>query len=1302
MAIERISYKKVSFFLFYFIFLSVHKSQVTPSFQRNSIKEISAESQVKFFVSETGIPVLSTSSLSIPDPQNHFLPYFYFYTLSAVPAYSVIPKNIKTIRASGELKNFIEKHFKDYIKDDFIITNDFSYSGKQGIVKVKIYAIRKINGEYELLTGLTPEFIYQNTVPESFSERKSATQTSVSVLSSGTWYKLAVPREGVYKLTRSFFTQAGIDVSGINPKNIRIFGTAEGIVPEKNSVARTDDLAELAIYVEGENDNQFDNQDYVLFYAKGTTEWKYLPSNTYTYTLNQYSDTNYYFLTVDQGPGLRITSVDNSALTPNIFVNSYDYYNYHESETNNFLKSGREFFGEYFDFVTSYGFSFNDGNFITGDTLKVFCAVAGRSDQNNSYSVSSGTLSGNIVCAGFPISVYSNYAVVGSVSLKGLNTQGQNLSVSVTKLTSNALGWLDYILVNCRRALFYNSKPFSFRDARSVGSGNNAEFTLTESTPSGQLRVWNISNVIQPFEIILPPPTGNQYKFRHDASQLYEFTVFNPADLPQPVFYGRVPNQNLHSIQNAEMLIITHPRFIQQAQQLALLHQQKDNLNCLIVTTPQIYNEFSSGRPEATGIRDFIKMVYDRTISSSNPLKYVLLFGRGSYYNKNGKTGNTNLIPTYQSQESLNPLSSVATDDFYGLMDAAEGELAETVGSIDLGVGRIICVTPEEANAVINKIQNYYAKDGKQDYESSPQPCADNKYAVMGEWRNHLIFAADDGDMALHMKDADDINSFLKDYPQFVVHKIYVDAYKGISTPGGKRYPDMQAELNQRINKGALLFNYTGHGGEVGLAAERIVDIDIINSWKNVNGLPLFITATCEFSRYDDPDRYSAGELCLLYQDGGAISLMTTCRLAFSSTNKILNQYILNKLFDFSSGYPRLGDVIRYAKSALTQGTYFANFHLLGDPAITLNYPKYKVIVDSLNLHAINANDTVKGLDKIRIKGYISDGSNLLSGFNGYATVNLYDKKNLVVCLLNDPNSSTIINSSTPFTFFARNNLLLSNRVKVVNGRFKSDFVVPKNLLPGFDRWRLNLYATDGQTDASGGDTLVTIGGISSNPVVDNQGPSIKLYLNDSRFVNGGITGQNPVLIAELQDSSGINVSGQGFGYDLTATLNNKDKRVLNPYYTPEVGSYQKGKVRYKFESLKEGNYSLDFKAWDVSNNSNISRLDFVVAPNEKLALERVLNYPNPFSTRTEFFFEHNRACDEIRVTIEIFTISGKSIKKIEKTFYCDGFRPPGIPWDGKDDYGSLLGRGVYLYRIHIHDSSGEKAEKIEKLVILN
>jgi hypothetical protein len=1218
-------------------------------------------------------------------------------------------KSMQTVILKEEIAAVVKKHFGNFITGEFQISNQTSLSGTERISYCDIVPFRfNASGQIEELVRYSLNWS-ENQVASSKLSSVSSFKNN-SVLASGRWFKIAVAQGGMYRLDQNFFINAGISLSGINPKNIRIYGNGGDMIAERNSEFRYDDLEENAIQVLGEEDNVFNAGDAVIFYAKDVTTWKFNPytSNLIYYAKrNVYSDTTFYYLNFDIGPGKRINTINAQTTGANVNTNSYDYYNHHERDLTNFVKSGRNFYGEYFDVNTNYSFNFNEGNFLN-DTIRIETVVAGRGNVDNTYNVSANGVNYNITCNGFVTANYlADFAVIKSGFGKAINANNNGINVSISRLTQNTIGYIDRFTVNARRTLIMTGNQFTFRDRRVSSPGNICEFTIN-SNGVPNLQIWNVSNFIEPFRHLYIS-SGNELKFIAASDTIQEYIVFNSENLPRPLYYGTVANQNLHALQQADYIIITPPQFLNAANRLAAIHQREEGLSYAVVTTGQIYNEFGSGKAEATAIRDFTRMLYTRGKAINRPVKYLLLFGRGSYFNKNGRAGNSNLIPTYQSENSVSIIYSVASDDFFGLMDPNEGFAAESFGFMDVGVGRIICYTPQQAEEVVNKIENYYRKGLPP--LNIPDNCAPGESSsVMGDWRNHILFSADDGDGALHMTQADNLaNKVNANDPAYIINKVYIDAYKGLSTPGGRRYPDMQAAFNNRVQKGCLIMNYTGHGGEVGLAAERVVDIPTINSWVNFNSLPLFITATCEFSRYDDPDRVSAGELCLLNPRGGAVSLLTTCRLAFSNFNETLN----NRVFDFifkkqsDNKMPALGDIIRNTKFSLGQNFFYSNFHLLGDPALTLAYPKQVVGTAAINNKPVNitVSDTIKGLSKVTVNGFVSDTiGNKLNNFNGIVYPVVYDKSELITCQLNDPGSSISSGTLLPFQFRSQQNIIYRGKAEVKNGDFRFSFVVPKDVSFNYGNAKFSYYATDGNMDAHGTFDSVKVGGLDANAAIDNAGPAVKLFLNSRNFVQGGTTNQRPIFLADVSDSSGINTVGTGFGHDITAVIDENTNKpiVLNDFYESDLNSFQSGKIRYQLQNLEEGPHTITFKIWDVQNNSSTTSTDFIVANTADLALNMVLNYPNPFTTRTKFFFEHNRNCEDLKVTIQVFTISGKLAKAIQTTINCEGFRNEGITWDGRDDFGDKLGRGVYMYKLTVTDKDNKKAEKIEKLVILN
>jgi len=1245
--------------------------------------------------------------------QGSNLPYYLVskttpYRQSAVP--TLIVK--KTLVVSEQHQANIKKQFFKLLTKKFEVKSCASLCKDVNLNHYKVFPFRLNDlNQIEELVDYTIEWQIVNDNGQRLSS--SYLFKNNSVLANGEWYKIGITKTGFHRIDKTLLAKMGLNTAVINPKNIRVYGNGGQMLPELNSAFRYDDLEENAIQVIGEGDGKFDDNDYVLFYAHDANQWINTGSKSnlrFRPNKNIYSDTSFYFINVDISPGKRIANVASISNTPNKITSTYDYYNFSEQNLINFVKSGRQFYGEYFDVTNNYGFYWQDGNFVVGDTIYSEVTMAGRGANGGVYQITGAGL--NFTTSTGPVNVgdyLADYVDVQTKESKSLLTDPNAISLDISKLTSNCIAWLDKIIVNARRNLVITSKQFQFRDSRVTAPGNICSFNLSNSL-SEQPVIWNVTNRINPY-VQQYNTNGNNISFNANADSLNNYAVFSGSDLYVPTFVAKVANQNLHSLQQADYVLITHPMFVSQAQRLGALHQQREGLSYVVVDVDQIYNEFSSGRPDICGIRDFIRMLYSRNIASGKQVKYVALVGDGSYNNiDRNLTTNSNVIPTYQTLDSKSFLNSTTVDDFYGLMDPNEGLNAESVGSIDIGVGRLVCKTLVEVTNVIDKIENYYKGDASfQIQDTPPENCNAVNGSTMGDWRNWAVYVADDGNESIHMSQADQLSSIINSaYPNYNIDKIFLDSYQQFSTPGGQRIPDAASDLLRRFRKGALFINYTGHGGEVGITDERILDVPTINDFTNFNNLPLFITATCEFTRYDDPSRTSAGELCLLNPKGGAIALLTTCRLAFSSTNFVLNTTVMNNIVKkLSDGkQPALGDIVQKTKSSLGQSIYYANFHLIGDPAMPLAYPQQRVITSKINNNLVTQTsiDTIAALAKITISGFVADTSgNKLSNFNGLVYPTVFDKEQNVTCLINDPDSY-YITPGNPFTFNLQKNILYRGKAQVTNGDFSFSFIVPKDISFAIGPGKISYYATNGIIDAAGSTKNVRVGGISKNPVTDNEPPTLSLYLNEKGFVNGGTTNEKPIMYASLIDSSGINTVGTSIGHDITLVLDENGNKpiVLNDYYEANLNSYQSGKIRYPFEQLPEGNHRLTFKAWDIQNNSSVITADFIVESSAELALKRVLNYPNPFTTNTKFYLEHNQACNPLKITIQIFTISGKSVKTIQKEVVCEGFRPEGIEWDGKDDFGDKLARGVYIYRLAILNTDNKKAEKIEKLVILN
>jgi len=1111
-----------------------------------------------------------------------------------------------------------------------------------------------------------------------------------SVLATGNWYKIAVSEAGIYKLDIPFLSSLGINANNLSSSSIRLFGNGGGMLPEANNVPRPDDLIENAILVVDGGDGVLNGTDYVLFFSNGVDRWEKDSANKrFIHKKNIYSDNAYYYLTF-AGNGKRIGDSPGS-FSPNIVVNSFDDRLFHELDTINFLASGKEWYGEEFSNTPGHSltrnFPITIANVqtsapvtVVSDCLARSVSVASRFDVSvNNQPLQQITIS--------PVGGGQYDPVAQETKATSGTTVSQtDLSINYSYVPGsfNSQGWLNWFEVFARRNLSMDGvNQLLFRDWTSVGN-NVGEFDIASSNAGTQ--VWDITDPSTPVKM-QSSLQGTDLRFVNSCAQLREYVAFNSSNFLQPIAAGKIPNQDLHSLSAADFIIVTTQALLPQAQRLADFHRAKNNLKYAVATVDQVYNEFSSGIQDPCAIRDFVKMFYDRSASSpSSRPKYLLLFGDGSFDYKNRVNNNTNLVPAYENGNSLDPLGSYTSDDFFGFLDDNE-DIGSTIiiNQLDIGIGRIPAKNADEAKNYIDKVEAYYNKES------------------FGPWRNNQLFIADDEDFNLHLQDAEVLTTTSQTTaPVFNITKTYLDAFKQESGAGGSRYPQANQIINNQVYNGTLIWNYSGHGGSSRLAEEVILDQDIVNNWNNVNKLPLFITATCDFAPYDNPAINSLGENILLRAKTGGIALMTTTRVVFSFSNRIINNNYLRFALqrDTSGSYKSLGESIQAAKNYTYQTSAdIANnrkFTLLGDPALTLAYPYLKVRATTLNSIPVSQADTIRATDKVVMEGEVTGlADNLLTDFNGTVYPVVFDKVQTVNTLANDPTSQVA-------SFQTQSSVLYKGKASVINGKFSFAFKVPKDINYQFGNGKLSLYAENGLNDANGYLTNFIIGGVGNNADNDKEGPVIKAYLNDDKFVNGGITNEHPVLIVKLSDSSGINTAGAGIGHDIVATLDNDNRQyfILNDFYEADLNSYQQGSVHFQMPALTGGLHSLKIKAWDVLDNSSEYVLEFSVQKDEELVLNHVLNYPNPFTTKTQFWFEHNKPNQNLQVKVQIFTLTGRVVKTIKQTINDAGNRSSEVEWDGRDEFGDRLGRGVYLYRLTVV-SDGKKKEKLEKLVIL-
>lgn len=1090
-----------------------------------------------------------------------------------------------------------------------------------------------------------------------------------SVLNSGKWVKIKIDETGIYKIPYSTLKSWGFT----NAERVNVFGNGGTMLPKANSEPRLNDLEENAIL---HHDNA------IYFYAQGAVKWTYDPDkDLFVHQLHDYSDETYYYLSADKGMGKRIVTEDNDLTNFTLETANFDNYAYHELEETNLLKSGRTWYGEHFkqNLSDSRNFNFTFENIDISQPVTLYTDVIASSNSASSFKVFINNSNNPLQTITIPSVSYSDntgsFAKAG-VAQSTFKSLLKDIDVRLEYIGSSSSrgGWLNFICLNAQEELTLKNNSFrSFRNKDVTGAGNITKFTISNTAASTV--IWDVTNHTKPIEQKITL-TENSASFITSTAILKEFVAIDlKANFDEPAFVEQIENQNLHGLDVPDMLIISHPDFLTEANRLAKIHLEHSGLVSQVILPEQIYNEFSSGKPDVSSIRDFVKYMYQK----DSKLKYLLLFGDGSYDNRSQDKENTNKILTYQSINSIVIKDSYSSDDFYGFLDENEGENIQ-FNKLDIGIGRLCVNTLKEANDVVNKIESYLYSQNNSD------------------WRTKATFIGDDGDSNVHMRDADRLTQKVNnDYPEFNLNKIYLDAYQKTMGANGAHYPEVNKAISDAMSEGTLIFNYTGHGGEKGLAAEKIVEISDIQGWTNFDRLPLFVTATCEFSRYDDKHEASAGEYVLLNPNGGGIALLTTTRIAWSNQNYDINSNLYKYIFEKDSHGEklRLGDIIRLTKVASNSNINKLNFTLLGDPALQLNYPTNDIITTAINgSDNVAAWDTLNALSHITINGkIINPNSSDLLFHKGTASVRVFDKPVTIQTLGND--------GSTPFEYESYENRIFTGDVVVKDGTFQVDFIVPKDIRYNIDYGKISFYGIDSDNnDAFGAITSVLVGGMTENPPIDNAGPILKAKINNTIYINGISTGNNPLLSLDLFDDNGINTSGSGIGHDITLVLNDdrSNTLVLNEYYSASKGSYQQGILNYQLSNLEEGSHTITIKAWDNLNNSSTIDLNIEVINTGSLALKNSFISPNPGAAGQTLTigFDHDAPNELIKVELSLYALDGQLIDVYETSVPSTNFsaNPFTYPIPGS------VGQGIYLINCECQ-SNNQSGHFSKKIIIL-
>ncbi|WP_129021992.1 type IX secretion system sortase PorU [Edaphocola flava] len=1158
----------------------------------------------------------------------------------------------------------------------------FGKERKQAMATINMPMFYRENQVIYKITGFDV-VIDEETAPQVLGR----TYAGHSVLATGNWYKIAASQRGVFKIDYAFLQSLGINPATVNPNNIRLYGNGGTVIPEAVTDGAPDDLVENAIEVHSSG-STFGPNDYVLFYANGPQSWQFsVVDQQFVHTQNYYENKSYYFLNVDLGPGKRIQALGAPGAPVVETFNTFNDYRVYEKDSVNIAQMGKEWYSNMMNSNNSSSLnqyvSINLGS--VSDTVRYTFRAAGKVDVGSGmvslFNGSTALTSINFLPSGSASVAFSTDSRSGVFTT---NQPSLNFRVNFSSSQSNR-AYLDYIRVNYKRPLSLQNGQMNFRAIAQRYISDAVAYNLGNMNSAS--RVWDVSDMLAP-KTVSGSLSGSTFSFSDNGGALKEYIAFDGSTYLAPEKIGTVENQDLHAMAQVDYLIITNNTLKPAAEELAQMHRTKYNTRVEVVTIDKIYNEFSSGGQDIAGLRNFIRMFYDRG-TGSDLIKNVLLFGMASFDYKDRISNNTNLVPTYQTLNSQNKTLAFATDEYYTLLD--DGEDVNSNGNqgdyIDIGLGRIPAATLAEAQAVVQKIKRYTSSQ------------------AFGEWKNNLTLVTDDYEPGFYFLTSSESISDAIAGADFGMNqsKLYTDAAPRIATPSGTKFPTVTRDINNQIINGTFLMNYIGHGSPQRWALEEILYKGDIEQWNNDSKLPIMVTGTCDYGRFDNPEEPSSGAYLITKSNGGAIAAITTTQEVYEGQNNRMNIGYLSAQFekDANGRYLTFGEAFREGKNRAGASVQdnSRKFALLGDPAIKPALPENVVQTDSIlvktNTGTFVPADSLNALGKYKIYGNIADANgNVKTGFNGQVFITVFDKMKIVTAT-----NPALLASAQQKTYKSQNNILFKGSAQVVNGVFTIDAIIPKDINYDFGKCKISYYAYSTDEDAAGTDTSFVLGGFSAFADADNQGPVVRPYIDNNKFRDGDIVSANPLLYVELEDDNGINVSGSSVGHDLIAVLDGdyESPFILNALYTPELNDYTRGKVYFQLNKIPVGKHTITVRAWDVYNNSGEGTVNFEVRGSDTVAFD-VYNYPNPFSDQTNIVIQHNQPNTDMELSLRIFNSAGMEI--YTKT---QQIRPTGSfttwQWDGSTSAGSKLANGIYFYQVHMKTAKG--AESAHQKLIL-
>lgn len=1117
------------------------------------------------------------------------------------------------------------------------------------------------------------------------------TYVESSALSSGTIVKLQIPSTGIYMLS---YDQ--LQAMGINPSQVCVMGYGGNLIEQDFSQARIDDVPAVPFYMHVGNDGIFNSGDYILFYGQGPIGWKWNKSSqSYQHTINCYANYGCYFISDIIDKQQLLTMTDTLTADHWIDVTTYTALQVHEEELVNLIDTkgesggGRELYGEEFSQKSpklTIPFTFADI-----DTTRTFmCRVDAAANSPSSTSMTIAAGHGTTTCTFASVSgTQYAFATTKTVEMNAKASQASLPVVFTYQPASNTdLAYLNYVEMHVPCTLHLRDNYLIIRNTEHVSNDTLSRYCLTGADAHTQ--IWNITH---------PNQTSLAHTSWHGDTlcwlgsntepQVYVAIRVNSTSWETPASRGRIANQNLHKqLKGKHHIILTPEEFRSTGERLKQAHElYAPSEKWWVVSDEEVYNEFSSGTPDASAYRWMMKYMYDTYTNSQDKPKSLLLIGDGSFDNRQIlKNSPKPILLTYEAHNSTIETAAYATDDYFGWLDDKAGVIYnrwdDKSAEMQISVGRLPANSYDEANNMVNKIATYLSN------------------STAGKWKQQLCFLGDDGDHGTHVSTVDAAaKAVFKQAPDYVINKIYLDAYEQETSASGESYPLAYNTFCNMLQSGVLLMDYAGHGSANNICSEMFLTRKQVENMKNPNW-GLWALATCSFAHFDQKN-VSTAEIAVLNPVGGAIGVISSGRTVYASYNTYINQYLCSNLFYHTDPftYPySIGEALRLAKNEF--GSRDINklpYVLLGDPSLRLNYPcQYQAKVSHMPA-------TWHALDLVTIQGYISNGDTLSSsrrdtvGFDGELAISIYDKAQLITTKDNDEPDPT---KRDYYTYEDYPNILFSGNVQVQNGLFTITFRMPKDIRYNTGAGRITMYAigyTDSrQVEALGHNEQFMVGGSSPIVIDDNQGPEIHMYLNTPLFSSGDKVNTTPHFFAELYDENGINTVGSGIGHDLQLMIDNSKKQtyILNNYYTAESNSYQRGTVSYILPELSNGDHTLTFRAWDMLNNASTQSFGFSVDNDAGPSVKSLVVYPNPVSQfgTLNMYISHDRPDDLMSIEIVFYNIVGQKIWSTYRSLY-----DTTISLDMTE---AALPVGTYIYQFTIQTSTQSSINHSGRIIV--